>query len=146
MRALPPRLQEALENGFRIESDCWGVGSTGAYQGDYYSHWLDLDAEPTNAIHQAVQHIAERTLSAEERAQVSGVEWWAHRRPYLKHSASEADFNRTRYLAHHLRKRPRKSLPAFIEFAKVLGVRTSCVALPSEFDKRLLAQTTTRTM
>jgi len=110
--ALPPRLQEALENGFRIESDYWGVGYQGAYQGDYYSHWLDLDAEPTNAIHQAVQHIAERTLSAEERAQVSGVEWWAHRRPYLKHSASEADFNRTRYLAHHLRKRPRNSLPA----------------------------------
>lgn len=101
---LSPKLFANLQAGFRVDSPYWMVGGTRAgYQGDYYSHWLDLSEEPTNAIHQALLQVTE-TLSPEDRKTIAGIEWWAHRRPFRSAGAkgsAEFDF-RTRFLNHHL--------------------------------------------
>jgi hypothetical protein len=65
---LSPELLDSLQTGFRLSSPYWMVGSTRAgYSGDYYSHWFDLSAEPTNSIHQALHQIASTTLSPEQQ-------------------------------------------------------------------------------
>jgi hypothetical protein len=100
---LSPGVLANLQAGFRLESPYWMVGgSRVGYQGDYYSHWFGLSEEPTNTIHQALLQLAE-TLTPEQRETIEGVEWWAHRRPFGSAGAEgSAEFERTRYLNHHL--------------------------------------------
>ncbi len=103
-KALSDDVFEAVVHGFRLKSSYWGPRGVG-YTGDFYSHWYSLKEQPTNSVHQAIQQLAMR-IHPTERKLITGVEWWAHKRPFGDDTASLGSvemrsYRRAYYQYHH---------------------------------------------
>lgn len=102
--ALSDDVFDAVVHGFRLTSSYWGPKGVG-YAGDFYSHWYSLKERPTNSVHQAIQQLAMR-IHPSERALITGVEWWAHKRPFGDDTAALGSvemrsYRRAYYQYHH---------------------------------------------
>ena len=64
-----------------------------------------LKDRPTNAVHQAIQQLS-MTIDPSERDKITGVEWWAHKRPFGDGTAAPGtvqmrSYRRAYYQYHH---------------------------------------------
>jgi hypothetical protein len=71
----------------------------------YAAGRYSLKDRPTNAVHQAIQQLS-MTIDPSERDQITGVEWWAHKRPFGDGTAAPGtvqmrSYRRAYYQYHH---------------------------------------------